>query len=80
MVYARRGNGHLVAICPPEYADNQADNARLIAAAPELLESCKLLLAGIAAGSIGVSCFGGSDASRPDPVEMISAAVDRCSL
>lgn len=38
MIYAKSGNGHIVCEIRHAYADNQTANARLIAAAPELLE------------------------------------------
>ena len=40
MVYASHENGHLVASCDPGNSPNQAANANLIAASPELLEAC----------------------------------------
>lgn len=47
MVYAMGGDGyhgHLVCKLHHAHADNQTANARLIAAAPELLQSCRELL------------------------------------
>ena len=41
MVYAPHGNGHLVAAVECKYAPNQMANARLIAAAPQLLSACE---------------------------------------
>jgi len=44
IVYAKHKNGHLVAKCYPEYSDNQQANARLIAAAPELVDEIERML------------------------------------
>ena len=44
MIYAEGGNGHLVATVRNEYSPNQPANARLIAAAPDLLAACKSFL------------------------------------
>lgn len=46
MIYAEGGdgyNGHLVCKIQHQYADNQTANARLIAAAPDLLEAIKAI-------------------------------------
>lgn len=43
MIYATHGNGHLVAKVENEYSENQPLNARLIAAAPDLLAALKLV-------------------------------------
>lgn len=44
MVYAPHGNGHLVATIEYQYAESNRANARLIAAAPDLLAVCKWIL------------------------------------
>lgn len=44
MIYAASGNGHLVCTLKHEYSDNQTANARLIAAAPELLEIARVVV------------------------------------
>ena len=43
MVYAKSGNGHLVATLENDNSPNHRENARLIAAAPDLLEACRVL-------------------------------------